>query len=237
MTAAPERQNLMMIPGLLCDARLWAHQSEHLSDIADCSVADITGAESVDALADRVLAAAPERFALAGLSMGGYVAHAIMRRAPGRVTRLALIDTSARADTEDQLVRRKQLIDITRFGKFKGVTDRLLPILVHADRLVEEKLTDDIKKMAQNIGSDAFTRQQNVIMGRPDSRPFLVEYGVPTLVICGRQDALTPLDLSEEMAAGIPGARLAVIEDCGHLSTMERPQAATALMRQWLLCG
>jgi pimeloyl-ACP methyl ester carboxylesterase len=118
MTAA--RQKLVMIPGLLCDARLWAHQSEHLSDIADCSVADITGAESVDALADRVLAAALERFALAGLSMGGYVPHAIMRRAPGRVTRLALIDTSARADTEDQLVRRKQLIDMTRFGKFKG---------------------------------------------------------------------------------------------------------------------
>ncbi len=160
-----------------------------------------------------------------------------MRRAPRRVTRLALIDTSARADTEDQLVRRKQLIDMTRFGKFKGVTDRLLPILVHADRLVDLELTDDIKKMAQNIGSEAFTRQQNAIMGRPDSRPFLIEYGVPTLVMCGRQDALTPLDHSEEMAAGIPGARLAVIEDCGHLSTMERPQAATALMRQWLLYG
>jgi pimeloyl-ACP methyl ester carboxylesterase len=235
MTAA--RQKLVMIPGLLCDARLWAHQSEHLADIADPMAADITGAESVDALADRVLAAAPERFALAGLSMGGYVAHAIMRRAPRRVTRLALIDTSARADTEDQLVRRKQLIDMTRFGKFKGVTDRLLPILVHADRLVDLELTYDIKKMAQNIGSEAFTRQQNAIMGRPDSRPFLIEYGVPTLVMCGRQDALTPLDHSEEMAAGIPGARLAVIEDCGHLSTMERPQAATALMRQWLLYG
>lgn len=235
MTAA--RQKLVMIPGLLCDARLWAHQSEHLADIAVPMVADITGAESVDELADRVLAAAPERFALAGLSMGGYVAHAIMRRAPRRVTRLALIDTSARADTEDQLVRRKQLIDMTRFGKFKGVTDRLLPILVHADRLVDLELTYDIKKMAQNIGSEAFTRQQNAIMGRPDSRPFLIEYGVPTLVMCGRQDALTPLDHSEEMAAGIPGARLAVIEDCGHLSTMERPQAATALMRQWLLYG
>jgi pimeloyl-ACP methyl ester carboxylesterase len=235
MTAA--RQKLVMIPGLLCDARLWAHQSEHLADIADPMAADITGAESVDELADRVLAAAPERFALAGLSMGGYVAHAIMRRAPRRVTRLALIDTSARADTEDQLVRRKQLIDMTRFGKFKGVTDRLLPILVHADRLVDLELTYDIKKMAQNIGSEAFTRQQNAIMGRPDSRPFLIEYGVPTLVMCGRQDALTPLDHSEEMAAGIPGARLAVIEDCGHLSTMERPQAATALMRQWLLYG
>ena len=92
-----------------------------------------------------MLAAAPERFALAGLSMGGYVAHAIMRRAPGRVTRLALIDTSARADTADQLVRRKQLIDMTNFGKFKGVTDRLLPILIHEERLSETNLTNDIK--------------------------------------------------------------------------------------------
>lgn len=230
----PDRQNLVMIPGLLCDARLWAHQSEHLADIADCMVADITGAESVDALADIVLAAAPEQFALAGLSMGGYVAHAIMRRAPGRVTRLALIDTSARADNADQLARRKQLIDMTKYGKFRGVTDRLLPILIHADRLGETELTDEIKKMAEAVGSEGFTRQQNAIMGRPDSRPFLIEYGVPSLVVCGRQDALTPLEHAEEMAAGIPGARLAVIEDCGHLSTMEQPQAATALMRQWL---
>lgn len=229
--------NLVMIPGLLCDARLWAHQSEHLADIADCMVADITGSESVDELADSVLASAPEKFALAGLSMGGYVAHAIMRRAPGRVTRLALIDTSARADTQEQLVRRRQLIDMTNYGKFRGVTDRLLPILVHEARLAEESLINEIKKMSEHVGSEAFTRQQHAIMGRPDSRPFLIEYGVPTLVMCGRQDALTPLEHSQEMAAAIPGSRLAVIEDCGHLSTMERPQAATALMRQWLSYG
>ena len=226
--------NLVLIPGLLCDERLWAHQTKHLADIADCMVADITGAESIDELADNVLASAPDSFALAGLSMGGYVAHAIMRRAPGRVTRLALIDTSARPDTPEQLERRRQLIDMTRYGKFRGVTDRLLPILVHEARLSETELTNEIKKMSEHIGSEAFTRQQNAIMGRPDSRPFLMEYGVPTMVMCGRQDALTPLEHAAEMAAAIPGSRLAVIEDCGHLSTMERPQAATALMRQWL---
>lgn len=225
---------LVLIPGLLCDARLWAHQTEHLSDIADCVVADITGAESVDELADNVLASAPDSFALAGLSMGGYVAHAIMRRAPERVSRLALIDTSARPDTPEQLVRRGQLIDMSKYGKFRGVTDRLLPILIHAARLPETELTDEIKKMAELIGSDAFIRQQNAIMGRPDSRPQLAEYAVQTLVMCGRQDGLTPLEHHEEMAAAIPRSRLTVIEDCGHLSTMERPQAATALMRQWL---
>jgi pimeloyl-ACP methyl ester carboxylesterase len=226
--------NLVLVPGLLCDARLWAHQTEHLADIADCVVADITGAESVDDLADSVLASAPDRFALAGLSMGGYVAHAIMRRAPQRVSRLALIDTSARPDTPEQLVRRGQLIDMCKYGKFRGVTDRLLPILVHEARLVENELTNEIKKMSEHIGYEAFIRQQHAIMGRPDSRPFLIEYGVPTLVMCGRQDALTPLEHHQEMVAAIPGSRLAVIEDCGHLSTMERPQAATALMRHWL---
>jgi len=226
--------NLVLIPGLLCDARLWAHQTEHLVDIADCMVADITGADSIDELADNVLAVAPDRFALAGLSMGGYVAHAIMRRAPGRVSRLALIDTSARSDAPEQLVRREKLISMSQYGKFRGVTDRLLPILIHEARLVETKLTDEIKKMAEHIGSEAFVRQQHAIMSRPDSRPFLIEYGIPTMVMCGRQDALTPLEHHQEMAAAIPGSRLAVIEDCGHLSTMERPQAATALMRQWL---
>jgi pimeloyl-ACP methyl ester carboxylesterase len=226
--------NLVLIPGLLCDATLWAHQTEHLADIADCMVADITGAESVDELADMVLANAPDRFVLAGLSMGGYVAHAIMRRAPERVCRLALIDTSARPDAPDQLVRRGQLIDMSKYGKFRGVTDRLLPILVHEARLPETELINKIKKMAEHIGPEAFTRQQHAIMGRPDSRPNLTQYAVQTLVMCGRQDALTPIEHSSEMAAAIPGSRLAVIEDCGHLSTMERPQAATALMRQWL---
>ena len=138
--------DLVLIPGLLCNATLWAHQTEHLADIASCMVADITGAESVDELADMVLATAPDRFALAGLSMGGYVAHAIMRRAPERVRRLALIDTSARPDTPDQLVRRGQLTDMSKYGKFRGVTDRL----VHEARLPETKLINKIKKW-QNI--------------------------------------------------------------------------------------
>ena len=211
--------DLVLIPGLLCDATLWAHQTEHLADIASCIVADITGAESVDELVDMVLATAPDRFALAGLSMGGYVAHAIMRRAP---------------DTPDQLVRRGQLIDMSKYGKFRGVTDRLLPILVHEARLPKTKLINKIKKMAEHIGSEAFTPQEHAIMGRPDSRPKLGQYAVQTLVMCGRQDALTPVEHSAEMGGAFPGARSAVIEDCGHLSKMERPQAATALMRQWL---
>lgn len=224
-----------MVPGLLCDAALWAHQTHHLANIAECHVATVSGADTVEDMAATVLAGAPDRFALAGLSMGGYVCHAIMRQAPERVTKLALLDTSARADTPEQTERRQQLISMSKIGKFRGVTDRLLPLFVAPDRLGDEDLTGQIKAMAKRVGADTFYRHQNAILARPDSRDKLAGYDLPTLIACGRQDALTPLDLHEEMTAAIPAARLAVIEDCGHLSTMEQPQAMTALLRQWLL--
>jgi pimeloyl-ACP methyl ester carboxylesterase len=153
------------------------------------------------------------------------------------VERLALVDTSGRADTDDQRERRGQLIDMSRIGKFHGVTDRLLPILIHKDRLGDTALTERVKLMAERVGSKAFRRQQKAIMSRPDSRPDLSKYDLPTLIMCGRQDALAPVALHEEMVELIPGAKLAIIEDSGHLSTMERPQAATALLRHWLLYG
>jgi pimeloyl-ACP methyl ester carboxylesterase len=226
---------LVLLPGLLCDAALWAHQTAHLADVADCAVADTTRHDSVGAIADAVLAAAPPRFALAGLSMGGYVAFEILRRAPERVLRLALLDTSARPDSEEQVRRRRALIELSRAGRFKGVTPRLLPLLVHPDRLDDPSVTDVVFGMAERVGRDAFERQQTAILTRPDSRPDLPRIACPTLVVVGRQDALTPPDRAEEIAAGIPGARLCVVEDCGHLVTVERPQAATVLMRDWLL--
>jgi pimeloyl-ACP methyl ester carboxylesterase len=229
--------DLILIPGLLCDPDLWSHQTSHLADIATLHVADVTQEETMVNLAQKVLATAPNRFALAGLSMGGYVAQEIMRQAPERVERLTLLDTSGRADTDEQRERRDQLIEMSRFGKFRGVTDRLLPILIHEERLTDVVLTDRVKRMAEQIGPEAFHRQQKAIMSRSDSRSYFAEYDLPTLILCGRQDALTPVTLHEEMAELIPGAKLAIIEDSGHLSTMERPQAATALLRHWLLYG
>lgn len=225
---------LLLLPGLLCDARLWDHQSRYLSDIAEIHVADLTQDESIDAMAARVLAAAPARFALGALSMGGYVAFAVLRAAPERVTHLALLDTSAWPDQPEQATRRKILMQLAQRGQFKGVTPKLLPLLVHPDRVEEQPLAGEVMAMAERVGRDAFLRQQRAIMARPDARPQLGAIRAPTMVICGRQDGLTPLDRSREIAAGIPGARLAVIEECGHLSTMERPQAVTALMRLWL---
>ncbi len=225
---------LVLLPGLLCNDALWRPQVDGLKDIAAAQVADLSQDDTLNGMAATVLAEAPERFALAGLSMGGYVAQEIMRLAPHRVDRLALLDTSYRADTAEQRSRRLAFIDMSRHGKFKGVTDRLMPMLIHADRLMEKELTDTVKKMAEHIGKEGFIRQQNAIMGRPDGGRDLGRIQCETLVLCGRQDALTPLGLHEEMAAGIPHSTLFVIEDCGHLSTLERPEAVNAALRDWL---
>ena len=226
---------LMLLPGLLCDDALWDHQAAHLGDIADIGIVDFSSQDSMAAMAESVLEAAPERFALAGLSMGGYVAFEVMRRAPERVERLALLDTSARADAPEQTQRRRDLLALSERGRFKGVTPQLLPFLIHADRLEDAALTRAVMDMAERIGPNGFLRQQTAIMGRPDSRPGLDAIACPTLVLVGRQDALTPVERHEEIASSIACSRLVVIEDCGHLSTMERPQAVTALLRDWLL--
>jgi pimeloyl-ACP methyl ester carboxylesterase len=229
-----EKTPLVFVPGLLCDDRLWRHQAEHLADLADPIIADVTRGISMPEMAYAVLDAAPERFALAGLSMGGYVALQIMRDAPERVARLALLDTSARPDTPEQTTARRELIELSQEGRFDEVPRRLLPNIIRSDRLDDERLTSIVFTMAEAVGPEAFVRQEEAIIGRPDSREDLPGISCPTLVLCGREDALTPMNLHEEMAALIPGSRLRVIEKCGHLSALERPEGVTAALREWL---
>ncbi len=229
------KEPLVLVPGLLCDAHLWQLQVEGLADSADIWICDHTRSDTMAGVAADVLADAPfSNFALAGLSMGGYVALEIMRQAPQRITRLALLDTAATGELPEQTRKRMALIALAQHGKFSDVTDALLPLLIHPVRLGEKALADTIKSMACNVGSDAFVRQENAIMSRPDSLALLAAIACPTLVLCGRQDALTPLARHEEMAAGIKNARLEVIEDCGHLSTLERPAEVNAALRRWL---
>ena len=229
------RSPLILVPGLLCDALLWQDPIRDLADIGDCWVADHTGAGDMAKLAGNILASAPfDRFALAGLSMGGYVAMEIMRQAPGRVTRLALLDTSARPDTPEQTARRRAFVDLAEHGHFMSVTDALLPLLVNPARVSDTALIATIRCMARNIGRQAFARQQQAIISRADNQPLLPHISCPTLVLCGRQDQLTPLARHEEMAQAVPGARLVVVEDCGHLSTLEQPQEVGSAMHQWL---
>jgi pimeloyl-ACP methyl ester carboxylesterase len=200
---------LLLLPGLLCDGVLFAPQAAALADIADPAVCDLTRDDSLRAMAGRVLADAPPRFALAGLSMGGYLAQEVMRQAPERVLRLALLDTSARADTPERLQQRYEFIAMAQQGEFKGITPRLLPVYLHPEHLADPRLTAIVLGMAERIGRDAYLRQTAAIMMRPDSRESLRRIGVPTLVVCGREDQATPLRLHEEIAGLIPRARLA----------------------------
>lgn len=225
---------IVFLPALLCDAEMWESQLRLLSARHPIMVAPTTTAEDIDTIAAQVLDVAPRRFALVGLSMGGYVAQAIMRAAPERVDRLALLNTTARADSEEQATRRRDLIALAGRGQFKGVTPRLLPLIVHRDRLDDAALVDRIMAMAERVGQAAFVRQQTAILGRVDARPFLPAIRCPTLVLCGRQDVLTPPELAREMADLIPNARLAIIEDAGHMTPMERPEAVNAHLEAWL---
>jgi pimeloyl-ACP methyl ester carboxylesterase len=225
---------LALLPGLANDRALWARQIEALGDIAECRVADFTTQTSMHDMARSVLDMMPAHFALAALSMGGYVAFEVMRQAPERVGLLALLDTKARLDTPDQTRRRRGLIELAQKGSFKGVSRRLLEMYIHEDRLADEALAGAVMAMAERVGHRAFVSQQQAIMSRPDSLPGLPEIACATLVLCGRQDRPTPLECHEEMARAIPNAELVVVEDCGHLTPMERPDAVNAALRAWL---
>lgn len=225
---------LVLVPGLLCDERLWRHQADHLAGMAEPVVADATRGSSVSEMASAMLDAAPEHFSLAGLSMGGYVALEIVRVAPERVERLALLDTSARADSPEQTEARRALIHLAQSGRFEEVPRELLSRQLHPDSLGDERLVDTVLGMAGAVGPEAFVRQEEAIIGRPDARGNLPAIACPTLVLCGREDALMPVHLHEEMASLIPGSRLRVIERCGHLSTLERPAEVTEALRGWL---
>ena len=228
------RPTVLFIPGLLCDERLWRDQIDGLGEQIEAVVADVANDDSVDAMAVRALATMPQRFSVCGLSMGGYVAFAVMRLAGDRVDRLCLMDTSARPDNEEQSRSRRELMDMARKNRFRGVTPRLLPRLVHPARAQDTMLAAEIMAMAERVGREGFLRQETAILGRPDSRPDLPRIKAPTLTVSGSDDLLIPPDVTREIADGIPGAQFRVVEDAGHLPPMERPQAVTALLREWL---
>lgn len=228
------KESLVLVPGLLCTRALWEAQIAALGDIADMTVADHTRHDTLAGIARSILRAAPERFALAGLSMGGIIAFEIVRQAPERVTRLALLDTNARPETPDRTAQRRALIALAEREGARKAQEQLLGVLIHKDRLGDKGLVEAVLKMGEDTGTEVFKRQQAAIIGRPDSRPMLAGISVPTLVLVGREDVLTPLELSQEMADGIPGARLEIVPDCGHLSTMERPEAVNRALCAWL---
>jgi pimeloyl-ACP methyl ester carboxylesterase len=225
---------ILLIPGLLASARLYAEQLPQLWRFGPVTITDHTRDESIDAIAGRIVASAPPRFALVGLSMGGYIAFEIMRQAPDQVTKLALLDTSARADTPEQSERRRAQIRLAQSGRFAEISDLLFPLLVHRGHRGDQALRRLVRLMADETGPDAFVRQQKAIMARPDSRPGLAAIACPTLVLVGEDDQLIPPEHSAQIASGLPAATLTVVPDCGHLSTLERPRQVTQALVEWL---
>ncbi|EIZ78884.1 hydrolase, alpha [Novosphingobium sp. Rr 2-17] len=225
-------QPLILVPGLSCDAALWRAQVDGLADVAAITIADTLQDDSIAAMATRLLDAAPERFAIAGLSMGGYVAMEVCRRAPERVTRLALLDTNARADNAEQVALRRFAIRTARERGYETVIRGSVGQLVHPQ--ADPAVVEAVVTMALRVGLDTYEAQQTAIIGRIDSLPALADVTMPALVLVGAEDLLTPPYYAEEMAEAIPGATLVKVPRCGHMATMEQPEAVNHALRGWL---
>jgi pimeloyl-ACP methyl ester carboxylesterase len=236
MTKTP----LLLVPGLLCSPRLFAPQLAALADIAEVVVPDWRKAplsifDSWDKTARWVLDQAPAgKFALAGLSLGGMISVEIMQIAADRVTKLALLDTGMRSQTPTEQAIRRGRIRLANEGRFELVLGLQMSRFIPAYRLTDKALVDEVMAMCTETGVEIYKRQEELAAVRVDRRPDLQKITCPTIVVCGRDDAATPLFMSEEITAAIKGSQLIVIEQCGHLITMEKPAETNAILRKWL---
>jgi pimeloyl-ACP methyl ester carboxylesterase len=225
---------IVLVPGLLTSPRLYTEQLPALWQHGPVTIADHTRDDTIAAIARRILAAAPPRFALAGLSMGGYICFELARQAPDRIARLALLDTTARPDTPELTQRRRTQIALARSGRFAEVADQQFPLLIHPSHQGDRAVRELVQLMAEETGAEAFIRQQQAIIGRADSRPGLGAIACPTLVLVGDCDQLTPPELSVELTDGIPQARLIVVAGSGHLTPLDQPEEVTKALVEWL---
>lgn len=230
---------LLLLPGLMCDRAAWAPMLPYLAGEADCRIPNYSDCRSLGAMAERVLAEAPPTFALAGHSMGGRVALEIVRRAPERVLRLALLDTGMRARPagtvgEDEKAKRLALLAIARERGVRAMARAWVQPMVHPDRLADRALIDAILAMFERRTADEFAAQIEALLTRPDATGVLQGVACPTLVLCGRDDGWSSPAQHEEMAGMIAGAQLEVVAACGHMAPMERPEAVGAALSAWL---
>ncbi|MEO8485034.1 MAG: alpha/beta fold hydrolase [Betaproteobacteria bacterium] len=236
---ADDRPALLLLPGLLCDRASWAPVLPALGRHAKCAVADYSSESTLEAMAVHVLAYAPPRFALAGHSMGGRVALEVLRRAPGRVTRIALLDTGyrSRADGsagDDERTRRLALLALARDQGMRAMGREWMQAMVHPQRLRDAPLVEAILAMIERQTPDRYAAQIAALLARPDVADLLRSVRVPALVACGRDDAWSALPQHEEIAALVPGSRLAVFDRCGHMAPMEQPDAVASALIAWL---
>jgi pimeloyl-ACP methyl ester carboxylesterase len=234
------RHPLVLIPGLLCGAAVWPHQRAALADIADIQVSDHGLLDSLPAMAHAILAAAPQRFAIAGHSMGGRVAFEIWRAAPARVTGIALMDTGHHplapgAEGEREVAGRFALLETARRDGMRAMATEWVKGMVHPRRVKERALIESILDMFEAKTPEIYAAQTRALINRPDAGPVMRTIRCPTLVLCGHEDAWSPVQRHLEMVAAIPGSTFVDIPECGHMCTMERPEAVSAAMRTWFL--
>lgn len=225
---------ILFVPGLLCSAEIFEMQAAALWPLGPTTVASTLEGDTVREVAKRILETAPPRFALAGISMGGYISLEIIRQAPERVARLALLNTTARPDTPEQTTQRRLTFAQARTGDFLSTALASLTSLIHPARQGDVSLRKINARMARAVGVEGFARQLELIISRPDSRPFLSAIAVPTLVLVGDADALTPVDCAQEIAGNISGSKLMVVPKCGHLSTIEQPHQVSIALLDWM---
>ena len=231
--------HLILVPGLVCDADAWKHQAESLRASTSVDIVDHGMNDSLEKMAEAVLRRAPAQFALAGHSMGGRVAFEVLRRSPDRVMGLAALDTAYLPWNRDQAGEREReeryaLLQKARSEGMRAMGLQWVQRMVHPRRLSDTALIEAILSMIARKTPEIFNAQIQAMLARPDATPVLRSIHCPTIVLCGRQDAWSCLTTHEAMAALIPKSSLVVIEDCGHMSTMEQPGAVTAAMTDWL---
>lgn len=224
---------ILLVPGLGCTAAAFAAQLPQLWLAGPVMIANTLNGTTISEIATAILADAPPRFHLLGFSMGGYIAFEILRQAPERVTGLCLLDTQARPDTPEATEKRLVAIALAEAGKYALAAAQSFPLAVHPDNAGSDKLKAMHVGMALAVGPQAYVRHQRAIIARVDSRPGLGAIKVPTLIIVGEGDAITPPALAEEMHAGIAGSRLLVVPGGGHMAVLEQPEIVTEALVQW----
>jgi pimeloyl-ACP methyl ester carboxylesterase len=229
------KQTLFLLPGLLCDEQVWAHQVQHLSALVDIRIPDFSRFDSLDAMADAVLQQAPEKFLLAGHSMGGRVALQILHKAPERISKLALLDTGTHSVKPGEAEKRQVLIDLAEKEGMAALARTWTPPMVHPARHDDATLMEAIHAMVQRYDLQGFRNQIKALLGRPDALPFLAQAPAGTLVLCGREDMWSPPAQHEVIARALPDQPpVTIIDNSGHMAPMEQPEAVSVALRSWL---
>lgn len=223
------QKTLVFLPGVLSDQRVWFYQIQHLQDRVTCKVIPLVEGNTTEDLLQTVLNSVQGPFFLAGHSMGGWLALELAKHAPQRILKLCLLNTSAQPDSKEKYQRRMDMIREVEQGGFQRVAEMLRDYYVHNDPVKKKVLS-----MFLDVGKDVFITQQKILLSREECSSFLPQISIPTLVVHAREDKNFSLAVHEELADNIPNAKLAIIEDSGHMSPMESPQAVTTLLRFWL---